>query len=1160
MSTSGTAFLSHNSSDKPFVEAVARSLEGRGVNCWLDMWNLIPGQEWQEEIEAELEHCASCVVFLGPGGISSWQHEEMRRAIARRVENRDEKFRVIPVMLPGVDPAKRSELPDFLTRTTWVEFAQSANEEAALDRLVAGILGQPPKAVARIDSTRCPYLGLDAFHAEQADLYFGREADVQWLVNQLKDTRFLAIVGASGSGKSSLARAGLVPDLAEQDWSSHWPVVVLRPGPRPLESLATALAKAGLCQNPGTLQEEMTTRDNRLHLTVRQAVDEEAKPEQRVLLVVDQFEEVFTVCDDEIRRKGFIDNLLYAATIAGGRTVVVPTMRADFYPQCLGYPQLAAALSDSQLAVGAMDRENLREVITQPAAMVGCEFEPGLVELLLDDMEDQPPGALPLLQHCLKQLWERREDGRRLTVAAYKGKEIGGISGALEKHADRIFENLSPKEQEACAALFTRLVRPGEGAADTKRIEQLAKAAPDDISRNLVEIMSAQDARLLTADDSGVEITHEALIRSWGELRKWVERDRKWILVEQRLAEDAKHWKDKGEKSKFLYSGARLEDAKEWMKRNRKAAGQFGLETRFVKKSVARANRRLQLMVTATIGSLLLAFAAFWMTERALASREQAYVKDAEGALALAKVAKMEGNVYPDQIFHKARAIGFAGFGREQAEDAGWKTALQTRLNLLLGKEEPFPVLLKSNPERFDDVTKDLAETPAVLPFWRTEPVDSAVKTIAVSEDGNQVTAAFADGSVRQWDLSQPDPGPVQQQGGKEMTAVPVPVELLNDSVKVSIPGEDITLKQPGKPVAAGLDFVGSNLYVGLADGSLAGWNISGRPVGSGRKLTRYFGSGQAWVDFAKNSTEITMRNDGTPGFAAEAKSALEVQALPESPKPRDQFINSIGMELVFLPPGTFWMGSPDDEADRSSSEVRHEVELTRGFWLGKYEVTQREWIALMGKNPSSFPNLYAPVEKVSWNEVTEFCDKLTEREHHSGGLDKGWKYSLPTEAQWEYACRAGTETPFFWGTTLNGKRANCDGTNPYGTEISGPYLQRTSTVGSYRANSWGLYDMHGNVYEWCLDWYGEYEVGKPDPHGPASGESRVFRGGSWDGRARLCRSANRYGNDPENSNDHIGFRVATVPKQPDAERTERPAGEEPEATKEPGSRRPGVE
>ncbi|MDF1816656.1 MAG: toll/interleukin-1 receptor domain-containing protein, partial [Verrucomicrobiales bacterium] len=389
MNTEGSAFLSHNTGDKPFVEAIGEALVAKGIPCWLDKWNLIPGEEWQEEIEAELKRCGSCVVFLGPGGISTWQHEEMRRAIARRVENRDEKFRVIPVLLPGVDPGKRSELPDFLTRTLWIEF-RSANDEDALHRLISGIKGEPPKKHARIDSTRCPYMGLDAFHAEQADLYFGREADVQWLVKELKETRFLAIVGASGSGKSSLARAGLVPVLAEQEWSSHWPVVVLRPGPRPLENLATALAKAGLYQNPGQLQEEMATRDNRLHLTVRQAVDEEAKPEQRVLLVVDQFEEVFTVCDDETQRNGFIENLLYAATIAGGRTVVVPTMRADFYPQCLSYPQLAAALSDSQLAVGAMDRENLREVIERPAEMVGCEFEPGLVELLLDDMEDQP--------------------------------------------------------------------------------------------------------------------------------------------------------------------------------------------------------------------------------------------------------------------------------------------------------------------------------------------------------------------------------------------------------------------------------------------------------------------------------------------------------------------------------------------------------------------------------------------------------------------------------------------------------------------------------------------------------------------------------------------------------------------------------------------------
>ncbi|MEQ1843901.1 MAG: hypothetical protein ABL994_26150, partial [Verrucomicrobiales bacterium] len=212
-----------------------------------------------------------------------------------------------------------------------------------------------------------------------------------------------------------------------------------------------------------------------------------------------------------------------------------------------------------------------------------------------------------------------------------------------------------------------RLVRPGEGSADTKRVERLAKAAPDEVTQNLVKIMSASDARLLTTDDSGVEITHEALIRSWGELRKWVERDRKWILVEQRLGEDAKNWKDKKEHSKYLYTGAQLEDAKEWHKRNRKAGEHFKDEIRFVKKAVARDNRRIQLLGTGLVGALVLAAAATWMTIQAVEQRNQAFRTDGESAMVLADVAKKaEGNRFPDQIFYHARAIGFDGYGREE--------------------------------------------------------------------------------------------------------------------------------------------------------------------------------------------------------------------------------------------------------------------------------------------------------------------------------------------------------------------------------------------------------------------------------------------------------------------------------------------------------------
>jgi len=378
--------------------------------------------------------------------MGAWQHEEMQAAINRRVtEGRTPTeggtpFRVIPVLLPGADRPERSRLPRFLTATTWVEFRATLDDEQAFHRLVSGIRGVEPGAGpgAAVFAGACPYRGLEAFDVEHAPFFFGREALTEWLVDALRpsaggrENRFLALVGASGSGKSSLARAGLVAALrgGALEGSAGWPAVILKPGRDPIESLAVALA--GLdrtCPSPVAVQGLMAalrSAENTLHLTARLAL-RDAPPSARLLLLVDQFEEVFTLCEDEAARQAFFANLLYAPALAGGQAIVVPTMRADFYGKCGSYPALAAALSDHQILVGPMTRDELRRAIERPALLTGGEFEPGLVELLLGDVKGRL-GTLPLLQFTLMELWQRR-DGRRLTVAAYRA--IGGIGGAL---------------------------------------------------------------------------------------------------------------------------------------------------------------------------------------------------------------------------------------------------------------------------------------------------------------------------------------------------------------------------------------------------------------------------------------------------------------------------------------------------------------------------------------------------------------------------------------------------------------------------------------------------------------------------------------------------------------------------------------------------------
>jgi len=232
-----------------------------------------------------------------------------------------------------------------------------------------------------------------------------------------------------------------------------------------------------------------------------------------------------------------------------------------------------------------------------------------------------------------------------------------------------------------------------------------------------------------------------------------------------------------------------------------------------------------------------------------------------------------------------------------------------------------------------------------------------------------------------------------------------------------------------------------------------------------------------------------------------------------------------VELRLCYIPPGQFQMG-PDGDAGRFVSVDQVNVTISQGLWMAKYECTQGQWQALEGANPSIFQGLDFPVEQVSWEDAQRFITELNAKVK----LPDGWVWALPTEAQWEYACRAGTTTPFHFGDTLNGNEANCDGAYPYGTAPKGPSLNMTAKVGSYEPNGWGLCDMHGNVYEWCSDWFGNKLLGGRDPTGPATGIDRVYRGGSWNFSARYCLAANRSGNSPTYRISYLGFRPAAVP------------------------------
>jgi formylglycine-generating enzyme required for sulfatase activity len=237
------------------------------------------------------------------------------------------------------------------------------------------------------------------------------------------------------------------------------------------------------------------------------------------------------------------------------------------------------------------------------------------------------------------------------------------------------------------------------------------------------------------------------------------------------------------------------------------------------------------------------------------------------------------------------------------------------------------------------------------------------------------------------------------------------------------------------------------------------------------------------------------------------------------------------GLKLVWIPAGSFTMGSPQDEKDRSSNEGPVSVTLTKGFWLGRHEVTQAEWQRVMRTTPWSGKGFVKegddyPATYVSWDDAVEFCKKLTESERGAGRLPANWGYTLPTEAQWEYACRAGSTSRYSFGDD----ESDLSGYAWFHKNAYAAGEKYAHQVGKKKANAWGLHDMHGNGWEWCRDFNAGKLPGGLDPEVSAGGSDRVIRGGSWDFTARLCRSAYRCGNTPADRSEHMGFRLAAVP------------------------------
>jgi WD40 repeat protein len=587
-------------------------------------------------------------------------HEELERIVLRRLMTADPlerkglsqflvKIDAVQIAIAAADDDEKlalagafrafgTEFAEFGwmlhdVRDGLVEVAQSVNELQALIReqlarssiLPAPELSSSGKSALEFTTTvthaaLCPYKGLASFAETDADLFFGRERLVAQIAGRLLEAPFLAIIGTSGSGKTSAVNAGLLPSIwrGELPGGEQWKVVRSAPSMRPLPGLAAAVG----CARDAWHDSGAPAR------AVRRAAAE-LPPEAEHLLVVDPFEAVFTVCPSETEREQYARALAAIAQVERSRVIVV--IRADFYARCLELTALIDLIQEQQMVVRPMSEHELRDAIVRPAARAGVTMDAALPDVILRDLKDEP-GALPLLSHALSETWSD-SGGQSMTVAAYE--HSGGVRNAIAQTAERVFTELGPDLQELCRRLIVRrLIDVSADGIATRRTAVMADlvATGDPAAEQVIDRLAA--GRLLVVDEAHVAIAHEALLREWPRLQDWLDQDALDDRIHRRLIRAAAEWNRDGRDSGLLYVGARLNEAGTWAGRGTDALNpverEFLIASLHVEQQQESARqrqvRRLRALVMGVlaVAGIAVAFGVYAAQQRGEARKEAA--------------------------------------------------------------------------------------------------------------------------------------------------------------------------------------------------------------------------------------------------------------------------------------------------------------------------------------------------------------------------------------------------------------------------------------------------------------------------------------------------------------------------------------------------------
>lgn len=747
-------FVSYSRRNKTFAERLARDLDDAGLDVWVDWRQIQVGEFWRDEIFRGIERSDILVICLSPPAVQSeWVQREVITA-------RDQGKTILPVMVESA--IQELEATDTMRWLLDIQFINFENQyEAGLVALLDNLPGRRPiRTFDVFEETNIPnpFKGLEAFQQTDSHFFFGRANLIQKSLDRLQQertSRFLAVVGASGSGKSSLVRAGIIPKIRAGALpnSDQWRIAIFTPGEAPVNALAQRLAPLVATHSTEEVN-EMLHKSHEAMTHIVQHTLSGAPDEARLLIVVDQFEEVFTRAGEHERER-FLKIIHHAVTEPNVRAYVLITMRADFFDRLSRYPELAALVEQENLVITTeMTSSELLRSIEGPAEAVRLVYDRGLPQRILDDVQRQP-GSLPLLQYALKELFDRRE-GNRLTTAAYES--IGGVQGALAQRAEDIYTRLNAAQQGIMRRVLLRLVEVSETGEATRRSvdrqDLTFKDVPDEAVQDVLDRLLAADARLLIAsreikastDETQptvwIEVGHEALIRRWSRFTGWVAENMETLRYGTEILQSAQDWQQANRDASYLLTGSRLARAESWLDE----ADPTELQRAFVQASLKQqeivearqqaqiqrelvlrkqSQQRLRLVIGVLILSLLVAIGAGVVTLNSLQQAEAA--RDAaEAALEEAELNEAE-----------ARSFALASSADRSLDDNDTELAVLLAVEANLVSESP-----SAEAQR---VLSEVAYAPGVRTQFANHPgvvVDAIFSpdgTLAVSTVGNTI-------------------------------------------------------------------------------------------------------------------------------------------------------------------------------------------------------------------------------------------------------------------------------------------------------------------------------------------------------------------------------------------------------------------------------------